>query len=177
MTRAGVQTLRMKSIILFALSATVAGCASYQGFQPATPEGYDGPTVNVADQSVPMGQDLAHVFEMTHVDGRRLLSSSIATLQAHQGRGFTTAPVALSNELPLRPARLRLQAVTQYGAPLLALRHPTCRVQGEVAFTPAADRRYRVAGRIGALACEVWIEDAETGQPVTERVAGPGTGH
>lgn len=166
----------MKSITLAALGAALAGCASYQGFQPATPDGYDGPTVNVADQTVQVTGDLVHVFEMTQVDGRRLLSTSIATLQANQGRGFSTAPVALSNELPPQPARVHLQAVTQYAAPLLALQNPTCRVQGEVAFAPEANHRYRVAGRIGPAQCAAWIEDVDGGRAVTEVVSGKGTG-
>ncbi|MFT7722356.1 MAG: hypothetical protein QM788_05950 [Roseateles sp.] len=156
--------------------ALLAGCGSFSGFQPATPEGYDGPTVNVADQSTLQGDSLAHVFEMTAVDGRRLLSTSIATLQAHQGRGFSAAPVALSNELPPRPAVVRLQAVTQYAAPLLAMRGHGCRVSGDLAFTPEAGKAYRVAGRIAPDACEAWIEDRATRQPVTGKVSGPGTG-
>ncbi|MCY4753104.1 hypothetical protein [Pelomonas aquatica] len=157
-------------------AALLAGCAAYQGFQPATPDGYDGPTVNVADQTVQVSGSLVHVFEMTRVDGRRLLSTSIATLQANQGRGFGVAPVALSNELPPGPARVRLQAVTQYAAPILAMTNPTCRVEGDVAFAPEADHRYRVAGRITAAECMVWIEDATSGHAVTEKVSGKGTG-
>lgn len=165
----------MKAVALCA-ALLLAGCAGFSGFQPATPDGYDGPTVNVADQTVQMSGSLAHVFEMTLIDGRRLLSTSVATLNANQGRGFSVAPVAMSNEVPPRPARVRLQAVTQYAAPLLAMTNPGCRVQGDVAFAPEAGKRYRVAGRIAAQACEVWIEDGETGQPVTEKVVGKGTG-
>lgn len=154
----------------------LAGCAGFTGFQPAAPDGYDGPTVNVADQLHQVSADLVHVFEMTRFDGRRLLSTSIATLQANQGRGFSVAPVALSNEVAPQPARVRLQAVTQYSAPLLAMTHPTCRVEGDVDFAPEAGHRYRVAGRIAAGECAVWIEDAATGQPVTGQVSGKGTG-
>ncbi len=154
----------------------MAGCSSFSGFQPATPEGYDGATVNVADTTTQVSGSLVHVFEMTQIDGRRLLSTSIATLQANQGRGFSVAPVALSNEVPPRPARVRLQAVTQYAAPLLAMANPTCRVEGDVAFAPEAGKRYRVAGRIGAQGCEAWIEDLATQQPVTDKVSGKGTG-
>jgi len=160
----------------FTTALLLAGCAGFSGFQPATPDGYDGPTVNVADQTAQVSGSLVHVFEMTQIDGRRLLSTSIATLQANQGRGFSVAPVAMSNEVPPRPARVRLQVVTQYAAPLLALRNPTCRVEGDVGFSPDADKRYRVAGRIAAEVCEVWIEDVETGRAVTDKVAGKGTG-
>lgn len=155
--------------------ALLAGCSSFSGFQSATPDDYVGATVNVSDQVALVGGELAHVFEMTQIDGRRLLSTSIATLQANQGRGFSTAPVALTNELPPRPARVRLQAVTQYAAPMLAMQNPTCRVQGEVVFTPEAGTAYRVAGRIAPEACEAWIEDLATKQPVTEKVSGNGT--
>jgi hypothetical protein len=168
--------MRAAATAAAAAALLLAGCASFSGFQPATPDGYDGPTVSVADQTQPVSGSLAHVFEMTRFEGRRLLSTSIATLQANQGRGFSITPVALTNEVPPGPARVRLQVVTQYAAPLLAMTHPTCRVEGEVAFTPEAGRRYRVAGRIDGRSCAVWIEDTATGRPVTEAVSGPGTG-
>ncbi len=151
----------------------LAGCA---GLEPATPPDYTGPTVNVADQAVQVSGKLLHVFELTQVDGRRLATTSMATVRANQGRGFSVAPVALSNELPVRPARVQLLAATQYAAPILAMTNPTCRVQGEVAFTPEPGKAYRVAGRIAAEACEVWIEDVATKQPVTTKVSGKGSG-
>jgi len=163
----------MKAAIIASAALLLAGCA---GLQPATPPDYAGPTANVADQTVPVSGQLLHVFEMVQVDGRRLLSTSMATVRANQGRGFTVAPVALTNELPLRPARVRLQAATQYAAPMLALTRPTCQTQGDVAFTPEAGKAYRVAGRVTAEACEAWIEDLATKQPVTEKVSGKGTG-
>lgn len=153
----------------------LGGCASFSGLEPATPADYTGPTANVADQAVQVNGQLLHVFEMTQVDGRRLSSTSMATVRANQGRGFAVAPVALTNELPLRPAQVRLQATTQYAAPILALTNPTCRAEGHVAFTPEAGKGYRVAGRITAEACEAWIEELATQRPVTEKVSGKGT--
>lgn len=158
------------------LAALLAGCSSFSGLEPATPPHYTGPTVNVADQALPVSGSLLHVFEMLQVDGRRLASTSRATVQANRGRGFSVAPVALNNELPLRPARVRLQVATQHATPILALTNPTCQVQGEVAFVPEAGKAYRVAGRIAVEACEVWIEDAATKQPVSAQVSGKGTG-
>lgn len=164
----------MKFAAALTLAASLAGCTSFSGLEPATPAGYDGPTANVADQAVPVGGQLLHVFEMTQVDGRRLASTSMATVSANRGRGFAVTPVALTNELPLRTARVRLQAATQYAAPLLALTRPTCQTQGDVTFTPEAGKVYRVTGVIGADACEAWIEDVATRQPVTDKVSGKG---
>lgn len=161
----------MRAAVLACL-ALLAGCA---GLQPATPPDYTGPTANVADQAVQVSGQLLHVFELTQVDDRRLLSTSAATVRANQGRGFAVSPVALTNELPLRPARVRLQALTQYAAPILALTRPTCQAQGDVAFTPEAGKAYRVAGRIAPEACEAWIEEKATGQAVTDKVTAPGT--
>lgn len=159
---------------LLGLTALLTGCA---GFEPATPPDYTGPTANVADQAVVVSGQLLHIFEITHVDGRKLSSTSIATVGANQGRGLSiTAVPALTNELPLQPARVRLQAATQYAAPILAMTNPTCRVQGEVDFTPEAGKTYRVTGRVAAEACEAWVEDLATQQAVTAKVSGKGTG-
>lgn len=162
----------MRAALALAGVLALAGCA---GFEAATPPDYTGPTANVADQALPVSSQMLHVFEMLQVDGRRLSPSSIATLRANQGRGLNVSPVALTNELPLRAARVRLQVATQYAAPILALTRPTCQVQGDVAFTPEAGKAYRVAGRITAEVCEVWIEDLATRQPVTDKVSGKGT--
>lgn len=164
----------MRAAALAGVAAlALAGCA---GLEPATPPDYTGPTVNVADQALPASGQLLHVFELAQVDGRRLATTSLATVRANQGRGFAVSPVALTNELPLRPARVRLRATTQYGAPMLAMTHPTCRTEGDVAFTPEAGKAYRVSGRIAAEACEVWIEDTATQRAVTDKVSGKGTG-
>ncbi len=157
------------------LALALTGCANFSGYEPATPPDYTGPTVNVADQAIAVSGQLVHVFQMTQVDGRRLSTTSMATVQANKGRGLIQSPVALTNELPVRPARVRLQVATQYAAPILAMTRPTCQVQGDVAFTPEAGRAYRVAGRIAADGCEAWIEDPATKQPVTEKVTGKGT--
>lgn len=170
----------MKTIV-FAAAATallLAGCTSFKSFtafEPATPADYTGATANVADQVVPVSPQRLHVFEITQVDGRRLASSSMASKRAGEGSGMTLAPVALTNELPLRPAQLRLQATTQYASPMLAMANTSCRTVGEVSFTPTAGKRYIVNGQIAAKVCEVWIEDASTGQAVTEKISGPGT--
>lgn len=155
----------------------LSGCTSFKSFSPlesAAPADYTGPTANVADQVVAVGPQRLHVFEITQVDGRRLASSSMASTRAGQGSGMTVAPVALTNELPVRPAQVRLQAAVQYASPMLAMSGPSCRTVGEVAFAPKEGQRYLVNGRVAAEACEVWIEDVATHQPVTEKLTGPG---
>ena len=169
----------MKRIVsAAALVFLLAGCTSiksFSAFEAATPPDYTGPTANVADQVVTAGSQRLHVFEITQVDGRRLSSSSMATTRAGQGSGMTLAPVALTNELPVRLTQVRVQAATQYASPMLAMANSTCRTVGEVSFTPEEGKRYIVNGRIAANVCEVWIEDLATGQPVTDKITGPGT--
>ncbi|MDR7270879.1 hypothetical protein J2X20_003537 [Pelomonas saccharophila] len=169
----------MKRIASLAATALLlSGCAGVKSFtalEPATPPDYTGPTANVADQVVAVSPQRLHVFEMTEVDGRRLSSSSMASGRAGQGSGMTLTPVALTNELPVMALRVRLQAATQYASPLVSMSNPSCRTVGEVGFTPQEGKRYAVNGRIAADACEVWVEDSATRQPVTEKLTGPGT--
>ena len=87
------QHLRINFFPPLALVALLTGCAS---LEPATPADYTGPTVHVADQAVQVSGRLVHVFEMTQVDGRRLATTSMATVRANQGRGFSVTPVALT---------------------------------------------------------------------------------
>lgn len=168
--------MRAAATLAALAAALLAGCSGYGAFEPATSPDDTGPTVNVADQAQRVSGQRLHIFEIVQVDGRRLSSTSMATLRGKQDGGFAAVPVALTNELPLRPVRLRLQAATQYASPVLALQSPTCQVQGEVDFRPAAGQAYRVAGRITADMCEAWVEDLATQQPVTARVSGRGTG-
>ncbi|MFN3860563.1 MAG: hypothetical protein ACK4R2_03715 [Roseateles sp.] len=161
----------MNRLLATAVTALLlTGCAgpqSFTAFEPATPADYTGPTVNVADQAIAVDPQRLHIFEITQVDGRRLASSSTATQRAGQGRGMTVTPVALTNELAVRPARVQLQATTQYASPVVALSRPTCRTVGEVGFTPQAGARYVVKGRIAAAAGAVWIADGARGPAVT----------
>jgi len=168
----------MKRIVPLAASALLlSGCGSFQAFQPATPADYTGATANVADQVVAISPQRLHVFEITQVDGRRLASSSTASTRAGQGSGMTLKPVPLTNELPVRETKVRLQAAVQYASPVVSMSSPSCRTIGDVSFTPVEGKRYAVNGRIAADACEVWIEELGTGQRATEAVTGPGTDH
>jgi hypothetical protein len=88
---------------------------------------------------------------------------------------MTVTPVSLTNELPLRESKVRLQAVVQYASPVVAMSNPNCRTAGDVSFTPQPGKRYVVNGLIAADTCEVWIEDLQTHQAVTGKVTGPGT--
>lgn len=172
----------MKRIISTAAAAALlmSGCTSFRSFtafEPATPPDYTGPTANVADQVVAISSQRLTIFEMTQVNGRRLASSSMATTRTGQGSGMMLTPVPLTNELPLQPALVWLQATTQYASPMIAMTNPSCRTVGGVNFTPEEGKRYIVNGRITPKACEVWIEDLATRQPVTEKITGPGTEH
>jgi len=168
----------MKRIVSMAGAALLlSGCTSFQAFQPATPPDYTGATVNVADQVMTISPQRLHVFEITQVDGRRLASSSTASTRAGKGGDMTVTPVSLTNELPLREAKVRLQAAVQYASPVVSMSNPSCRTVGDVSFTPQEGKRYVVNGLIAANACEVWIEDLETRQVVTGKVTGPGTTH
>jgi hypothetical protein len=164
--------MRFTLSLLAASALVLTGCASYE---KPVPEGYSGPVATVADSGQVQSSRLVHIFELTQVDGRRLQGSHLATLQANQGRGFSQTPAILSNQVPARELRVRLEAATVYAAPILAMTNPTCMVKGEVQFKAEPEKRYRVTGALTPEQCAVWIEDASTGAVVTEKVVAKGT--
>lgn len=163
----------MNRIFVFAVvSATVAGCAT---FEEGTPKSYSGPTVIVRDSAETQSARLAYIFELREIDGRRLRSSGIATVSANHGRGFNQRAVVVAHKVPAAPAKVTLGASTQYAAPILAMTNPTCDVTGTVEFEPEQGKSYVVTGKITPDVCAVWIEDEQSKKPVTQEVSGKGT--
>ena len=162
----------MRFAIAISVLITLTACAT---FEEATPKGYTGPTVEVADTASTQSPRLVHMFELRAVDERRIRSSGIATVSANQGQGFNQRAVVVKHKVPATSVKVTLGASTLYAAPILAMTNPTCRVEGQVEFKPQTGRSYVVNGRIAPEACAAWIEDAETKKPVTAEVSGKGT--
>jgi hypothetical protein len=70
--------------------------------------------------------------------------------------------------------KVRLIGTHLTGAPIQSIFSQVAgsfyRVDGVVDFHPLPDKRYIVKGELGKNSSFVWIADAETGQPVTEKV-------
>lgn len=135
----------------------LGGCIS--GPQPV-PKGYVGPLATIADTSAPVSSTKIYYFELEEVDGREVLSSSMATMRTNQGRGFYMEPVLEARQVPAGPRKLKIGGYTVVAAPILAFGGKMYSVSGEVDVTLEADKTYRVKGVLSKEYCGVWLEDS-----------------
>ena len=160
-------------IAAVAACLALAGCATYQ----PVPAGYGGPVVTVTDSVISEDNSKAQFFVLEEVDGHPIETSFGATAQASRGRGFALSLRLIERQLPVRPVKVKLYAGHTTGAPIHAvfsqLAGTFFSVEGIVDFSPALEHHYVVKGELKKQGSSVWIEDAETGQLVTEKVVKP----
>jgi len=156
------RTLASTSLIIF-----LAGCVS---FTSPIPDGYQGSLATIKDSVRSHGSSKADFFYLTEVDGKRIEDSRIKTIQVNHGRGFYMQPVVLERKVPARMSTLKIVGRTEYAAPILALTNTVYQVVGDVSFRPEANRTYVVKGELGEAYSVVWIEDAESGVMVVNKI-------
>lgn len=160
----------MKPLILAAvlLSATafLFGCAT-----SPIPKDYTGPRATINDTLNQVGQGEIQVFEVTHVNGRMIASSSAATFRANQGMGMGyVCTKKLGREVPAQPLTLRISGHNQFASDAQAIFAHNYSVSGDVQFTPKPGAVYSVGGSLGKSGCAVWIEDPVTGRRVSNLI-------
>lgn len=157
----------MACIALF----SIAGCASYQ----PVPKDYTGPTASVADTGSSESSAKAQIFALMEVDGNRVSNAFGASASASYGKGALLTTVYPERQLPAKPMKVRIQGSHATGAPIHALASQMAgtffSVDGVVDFSPKPNGRYAVKGELKKEKSSVWIEDTETGQPVTSVVS------
>lgn len=160
----------MKKLFLFAIAATLVGCASYKPI----PEGYTGPVATVSDSGHAEDDTKAQLFALTEIDNNQIMNSFWASANASHGKGFALTVVISDRQVPAKPMKATLKASHTTAAPIQALASQMAgtfySVEGTVDFAPKANGRYVIRGELKKGSSAVWIEDAETGQPATEKI-------
>lgn len=160
-----------KSLVPVCAVFLLAGCAS---FHEPVPQGYAGATAKVSDQAIAEDAGKARVYALAAIDGKRIDNAIFATRRASSGRGFAIATHTVERLVPAMPMRVKLIATHQTAAPIheMASRAQGTfhSVEGEVDFNPVDGGVYVVNGDLQKGASAVWIEDAKTRAPVTEKV-------
>lgn len=147
------------------------GCATVE---KSVPDSYSGPTAKVKDSLQNNDTSKGDFCVLAALDGRRIVQSIDETRQRGQGKGLTLYPWVTDRRVPAQPTKASLRCETVYAAPILAMVGTVHEVEGTVAFNPRPDGRYLVRGVLAEGKSAVWIEDAETQQPVTTKVIGTG---
>jgi hypothetical protein len=165
----------MRVAVALLMAVMLTGCAAYK----PVPEGYTGPIATVADSGHAEDRTKAQLFALTDIDGNRIMDSFWASANASHGRGFALTVVISKRQVPAKPMKATLMASHTTAAPIQAIAGKMAgtfySVEGTVDFMPKANGRYVVRGELKKTGSSVWIEDADTGQPVTEKVVEKGT--
>ena len=160
----------MKSITAALLAVALVGCAA----QPPVPEGYNGPVATVSDSAFSESRMKAQLFVLAEVDGNAIPNSFGASARASQGAGAALTTKLVDRQVPAKPMKVKLLASHTTGAPIHAMFSQAAgtffSVDGVVDFSPKPDGKYVVKGVLKKEGSSVWIEDADTKQPVTEKV-------
>jgi len=116
----------------------------------------------------------ARVFAAVEIDGKGIENSIEATHRASAGHGLSQTVKWIRREVLPQPLKVRLVGKTVAVAPIVglfsALAGASFSVEGIVSFDPQPGGFYVVNGELGKEGSSVWIEDALTNKPVTEKV-------
>lgn len=157
------------------LAANLFGCATYQ----PVPEGYTGAVATISDSGnseggYSEGSSKAQLFALTDIDGNSIMDSFRATRIASYLHGPLLTVEISSRQVPAKPMKATLMASHITGAPIHAIASQLAgtfhTVAGTVDFSPKPNGKYVVKGELKKGASAVWIEDAETGKAVTEKI-------
>jgi hypothetical protein len=150
----------------------LAGCAA----DKPLPDSYTGPVAQLLDSGSLDGTTKVRLFVAEQIDGKPIANSLIATARASQRQGMFVTMQLVERTVPARPMKVKLKASHAAGESIFALLLWASGnfqwVEGVVDFAPEPDKTYLVSGRLDKDGSSVWIEDASTGQPVTDRVVG-----
>jgi len=162
----------LSSVSLGLLVIWLAGCAT--PYEPV-PQGYTGSTANIADSAQPRSTSVSNVFAVVEIDGHPIANTFRASAGASQGKGFKLTTLTTERYVPAEvPLKLKLSASPMTGAPIqqmaMQLAGTFYSVEGVVDLKPRAGGKYVVRGELKKEGSTVWIEDVESGQPVTEKL-------
>lgn len=128
----------------------------------------------IADSGFSETDTRAQLFMVAEVDGQSIPNASSESSRASSGAGFRLTTLLTSREVPARTLKLKLVGTHQTGAPIQSLIGMAAgtffSVTCVVDFTPTAGISYVVKGELKKEGSSIWIEDATTGRPVTEKV-------
>lgn len=118
----------------------------------------------------------AQLFVVDSIDGQKVDNAIGETSKRSAGRGFQVNLALHNREVPVKKMRLTLLGTHRAGAPIHQIfgqmSGSFLSVRGDVDFDPAPEGRYVVKGKLLPGDSSVWVEDATSGERVTEMVTG-----
>lgn len=163
------RTLKVAGCLLAVVA--LHGCATK--YTPV-PEGYTGPTAEVADSARPGNGMKSEIFAMTAIDSHEIHNSFDASGPERSGWRTTLITRAVARPVPITSMKVRLVGshihLDNMRAIVGDIAGTSFSVGGTVDFKPAPGGKYVVKGVLEKGGSSVWLEDRATGLPVTEKI-------
>ena len=159
-----VNNLKKIQVVVL-LTLLVSACA----YSPV-PDGYTGPLSVIVDSSKVHTTSKADFFYLREIDGHYVSNARSETGRRNAGNGISMDVVSFQREVPSTMSSFMLVGRTAYGAPILAMTHAVYEVKGVVEFSPEANTKYVVKGELTPDYSVVWIENAESGEVVGDKI-------
>lgn len=159
------------STAILSTALLASGCATYE---PVAKD-YTGPTATLRDTGFSEDGSKAQMFAAVEIDGNRVMNAFWASANASQGQGNNLSTVFTERKVTAAPMKVTLRGSHATGAPIAAIASHIAgtffSVEGVVDFAPKSDGKYVVRGELKKERSTVWIEDLETGKPVSSVVS------
>lgn len=155
------------SAMVFSCVMLASGCAIYE---PVSKE-YTGPIATLRDTGISESESKAQIFAALEIDGNQIINAFGASAYASQGRGNNLITMFPERKVKAVPMKVKLHGSHATGAPIAAIASQVAgtfySVEGVVDFSPKPGGKYIVRGELRKEKSTVWIEDVETGEPVS----------
>jgi hypothetical protein len=163
-----------KLLACLAFTLLITGCATVS---KPVPDGYTGPVVSLSDTGVREDGTKGQFFAALEIDGSPIQNAVRESRMASSGQGFSLTTRYTTRDIPVRPMKIKLIATHLTAAPIQEIAGRVAgtffSVDGMADFSPTAGRRYEVTGELKKEKSCVWIVDAESKAPATEKVCTP----
>lgn len=155
----------MKILLLLFLALLTSACA----YNPM-PKDYTGPTSTITEMGDASQHQVANLFYISKVDGKRINNSATATFSRNRGRGQYMDVIVVKHTLPSKPVTLTLTGETIFAAPILGLTNTKFLFTGNIDFTPEEGKQYIINGALSKEYSAIWIEEAATKTIVSNKL-------
>lgn len=167
----------MKTRLLPLLALFLSACAT---LSKPVPEGYTGPVVQLADTGQQEDGTKGRFFCAVEVNGREIQNCLRETRSASYGHGFALSSRYTTREVPVTEMKVKLVGTHQTAAPIHEIASRMAgtffSVDGVVDFKPTEGHSYIVTGELKKERSCVWIAEANSNEPETEKACtGPAT--
>jgi hypothetical protein len=156
-----IELFPMNKIALFSIVCTllVSSCTQLdQSSQIRTAD-----LANITDSILEVSNTNVVFFEVTHVNGKLVDSSSIKTRGRSFKLGFKMRPAALNRDVPSGSQVLNVCLFNYYAADLFGVSHVKCTAQGVIKAALQPGVGYAVNGISSDQYSLIWLEEVKTG--------------